>query len=69
MLGDDIFGTLKQEILAETFRSREEIEREREKAEHQRLEKERWLAAHAEALSVVSKLWQKEHPDPFPPTY
>ena len=68
MFGDDIFGTLKQEILAETFRSKEEVEREFKKDEELKLAKERWKIDFTEAMQKAATDWQKEHPDPALPT-
>ena len=68
MSGDDIFGTLKQEILKETFRSKEEIEREFKRDEELKLAKERWKNDFTEAMQKASIEWHREHPDPAPPT-
>ena len=62
--GDVSLG-IAAEILNETFRSREEIEQEHKKVEMLKLEKDRWKNNFTEAAAK----WQKEHPDPDPPTY
>ena len=63
-----VSNTLRQEILAETFRSKAEIDIVRQNAEQRRRDKENWDIAHAEALRVASAKFQAEHPDPDSPT-
>ena len=58
-----------RKILAETFRSKEEIDIANQFAEQQRRDKESWKIAHAEALRVASEKFRIQYPDPFPPTY
>jgi len=69
MFGDGIFGTLKHEVLVETFRSKEEIEREFERVEQLQLAKEHWKNDFTEAMQRASVEWHRTHPDPDPPTY
>ena len=54
-------GTLKQEILAETFRSKEEIEQEFKMVEGLKLAKERWKNDFTEAMQKASIEWHREH--------
>jgi len=67
--GTVVSRMIKQEILAETFRSKEEIEREFKKVEELELAKKRWKNDFAEAMQKAAVEWQREHPDPNPPTY
>ena len=63
-----VSNTLEKEILAETFRSKEEIEREREDTEQRRIKKGIWEAALEKEIQEAVADWKKIHPDPNPPT-
>ena len=67
--GFEIQKLLKQEILAETFRSKAEIEREHKGVEQRQFAKEHWKLAHAEAMRQADAKFTDEHPDPDPVTY
>ena len=60
--------TISVEILDESFRSKEEIELEYRKVEERKLAKEHWKNAFDEEIQQFVVQWQKEHPDPDPPT-
>lgn len=60
---------LVQEILDEKFRSKEEIDRNLGDQKQRLLVKELWKLERHEALQKLDAEWQKEHPDPDPPTY
>lgn len=64
--GTVIPKVLSDEILAETFRSKEETEREYKSVEQQRFEKKCWNAAYAEAMMKFIVEWRISHPDPDP---
>ncbi|TSC67544.1 MAG: hypothetical protein CEO19_167 [Parcubacteria group bacterium Gr01-1014_73] len=61
--------SLKQEVLNETFRSKEGIEQERSEADQRRSAKVLWQIAHDAALRGFIEEWEKTNPDPDPPTY
>ncbi|MFA6273401.1 MAG: hypothetical protein WC673_02855 [Candidatus Paceibacterota bacterium] len=68
--GDNLSGgrMFEQEILNETFCSKEEIEKKFKKVEELELAKERWKDAFHKEMQKFAIRWQEEHPDPDPPT-
>ncbi|HEY4496233.1 MAG TPA: hypothetical protein VJC04_02650 [Candidatus Paceibacterota bacterium] len=61
--------TIAIEILGETFRSKEEIEREYKKVKQKKFTKKNWEIARAEVMQKAAGEWVKENPDPDPNIY